>query len=254
MGNNTSAISLVMIARNEAHDLPNCLASVKGLVDDIVLVDNNSTDDTVKIAKQFGVKVEQRKFDGFANQKNHAINMAKNNWILHLDPDEQITPELKQEISNIFPNTIYSAFDIPYQNIFLGKKMRFGSFLGEKHIRLFKKSASKFGGGLIHEGIRVNGEVGILKNKIIHNSYPNLEEYFKKFNEYTTLSAQKAYDEGKKFNILKLFAFPLNFLKLYILKLGILDGVKGLIWATISSCYGFVKYSKLYQIEKENKK
>lgn len=250
----SSAISLVLIARNEAHDLPNCLASTKGLVDDIVLVDNDSTDDTVKIAKQFGVKVEQRKFDGFANQKNHAINMAKNDWILHLDPDESLTPKLKEEIAEVVKTTNFSAFDIPYQNIFLGKKMRFGSFMGEKHIRLFKKSVSKFGGGLIHEGIEVKGEVGILKNKIIHNSYPNLEEYFKKFNEYTTLSAQKAYQEGKKFTILKLFAFPLNFLKLYVLKLGILDGIHGLIWATISSCYGFVKYSKLYQIEKENKK
>lgn len=249
-----SAISLVLIARNEAHDLPNCLASVEGLVDEVVLVDNYSTDDTVKIAKQFGVKVEQREFDGFANQKNHAINMASNEWIFHLDPDEQLTPQLKEEIKKVVNTKYYSAFDIPYQNIFLGKKMRFGSFMGEKHIRLFKKSVSSFGGGLIHEGIHVNGKVGLLKNKIIHNSYPNLEEYFKKFNEYTTLSAQKAYDEGKKFNIFKLFAFPLNFLKLYVLKLGILDGVQGLIWATISSCYGFVKYSKLYQIEKENKK
>ena len=248
------SISLVLIARNEAHDLPNCLASVEDLVNETILLDNNSTDDTIKIAKQFGAKTETRKFDGFASQKNHAINMASNEWILHLDPDESLTPALKEEIRQIVQNTKYSAFNIPYQNLFLGKKMRFGSFLGEKHIRLFKKSVSKFGGGLIHEGIEVNGEIGELKNKIIHNSYPNLEEYFKKFNEYTTLSAQKAHQEGKKFTIFKLLAFPLNFLKLYILKLGCLDGIHGIIWATISSCYGFVKYSKLYVIEKENKK
>ena len=90
-----SSISLVLIARNEAHDLPNCLASVEDLVNETILLDNNSTDDTIKIAKQFGAKTETRKFDGFASQKNHAINMASNEWILHLDPDESLTPALK---------------------------------------------------------------------------------------------------------------------------------------------------------------
>ncbi|HUT86261.1 MAG TPA: hypothetical protein VMW66_05445, partial [Elusimicrobiales bacterium] len=120
----------------------------------------------------------------------------------------------------------------------------------EKHLRLFKKTTAGFGKGLVHEGIKTEGKTSQLKNKIIHNSYPDMEEYLKKFNRYTTLAARQMHKEGKKFSYFKLLSFPFEFHKRYTLRLGFLDGIAGLIWAGLSAFYVVVKYAKLWQMEK----
>ncbi|MDD2772320.1 MAG: glycosyltransferase family 2 protein [Elusimicrobiales bacterium] len=245
-------ISLALIARNEAHDLPACLESVKGLVSEIVLVDNMSSDDTARVAESLGARVQAREFDSYASQKNHALGMASNDWVLHLDPDETLTPELKAEIAALFKNGApeKDAYSVPYINYFLGRRMRHGGLAAERHVRLFRKSKAAFGGGLVHEGIVVKGSVGALRNPVSHNSYPDMEEYLEKFNRYTTLAAQKLHVSGKRFSYFKVCAVPFEFAKRYILRLGFLDGFPGLVWSAVCAFYVFVKYVKLWRIEK----
>ncbi|MFA6584739.1 MAG: glycosyltransferase family 2 protein [Elusimicrobiaceae bacterium] len=246
-------ITLAMIARNEEHDLPSCAESVKGLISEIVLVDSFSTDGTVAAAQKLGAKVASHEFTGYAEQKNRALDMASNDWILHLDPDETLSPELREEIADLFESGKQDcdAYNIPYQNTFLGKTLNHAGLNREKHIRLFRKSKSRFGGGLVHEGIMVRGTVGLLKGRICHNSYPTLEEYFEKFNSYTTLAAKKMHENGKRFSAWKIAVVPLEFSKRYFLRLGFLDGVAGLVWSGVSAFYVFVKYAKLWKIEQD---
>ncbi len=250
-----TGISLVLIAHNEEKDLPACLKSVKGLVTEIVLADSMSTDGTSMIARSFGAKVERREFDSYAGQKNFALSLATGDWVLHLDPDETLTPELKTEITALFAKSQpkLAGYSIPYINYFLGRRMRHSGLDGERHIRLFARDKASFDGGLVHEGIVVYGDIGELKNCIVHHSYPDLEEYLEKFNSYTTLAAQKLHERGVKFSFLKVAAVPFEFAKRYVLRLGFLDGFAGLVWSSVSAFYVFIKYAKLWQLERIKK-
>jgi glycosyltransferase involved in cell wall biosynthesis len=248
-------ISLVMIAKNEEKDIANCINSAKDLVDEIIVVENGSTDKTVEVAKSLGAKVLHREFDTFASQKNYALSLAKNDWVLHLDPDEYLSEELKAEIKKALTENKGNpdGYDIPYKNYFLGKLMRHTGLGSEHHVRLFKKSKSMFGGGLIHEGIRVEGKTLKLRGHIVHNSYPDMEEYLEKFNDYTTLAANKMFAASKKFSIFRVLSVPVEFWKRFLFKLGFLDGFRGLVWSAISAFYVFVKYVKLWKLEQDAK-
>ncbi|MDD4004474.1 MAG: glycosyltransferase family 2 protein [Elusimicrobiaceae bacterium] len=246
-------ITLAMIARNEAHDLPGCVESARGLAEEIVLVDSGSSDETIAIARSLGATVSEHEFDGYAAQKNRALGRASNSWILHLDPDERLSPALRAEIENLFSagGPECDAYSIPYENHFLGRRLKYGGLGSEKHIRLFRRDKASFSGGLVHEGIEVAGATGELENRIIHNSYPTLEEYFEKFNRYTTFAAVKMHRSGKRFSVFKAAAVPYEFAKRYILRLGFLDGFAGLVWSAVSAFYVFVKYAKLWQLQRE---
>lgn len=246
-------LTLIITTKNEEHDLPDCLESVKGLVTEIILVDDNSTDHTLEIAKKYNAKVFIRKFDNYASQKKYALSKAISEWILHLDPDEKLTPELNEEIKQTIsnPQNTCSGFYILYKNYFLGREMKHSGLGREKHLRLFKKSKADFGSNLVHEEIKTCGTAGILKNKIIHNSYPTVEEYLEKFNRYTTLAARQMYAGGRRFSFLKALVFPFEFHKRYTLRLGFLDGIRGLFWAGFSAFYVLVKYAKLWHLERE---
>jgi len=244
-------LTLALIAHDEEKDLPACLDSVSGLVSEIVLVDSGSTDATMAIASQRGARVKERPFTNFADQKNAAVEMSSNDWVLHLDPDEQLTPELKKEIAELLAcGPDCDAYEIPYINYFLGERMRHSGLDGERHIRLFRKSYCSFAGGLLHEGICVTGKTGRLRACIIHHSYPDLEEYFEKFNRYTTLAAKKMNEGGKRFHWISLLSSPYAFFKRYVLQAGFLDGVPGLAWAALAAFYVLVKYFKLWKLQR----
>ena len=247
-------ITLFIIAKNEAHRIAPCILSARDIVHEIVVVDANSSDDTARVCKNLGAQVYKREFDGFANQKNFALSNVTNEWALNLDADERLTPELKKEILRILPNTHFAGFHIPFCNYFLGKKMRFSGLNKETHIRLVRTRKANYVGGLVHEGLDVKGAMGKLKNPINHFSYDTIDTYFNKFNKYTTLAAQQMYANGKRFSLIKLlFTLPFEFIKRYVIKLGILDGIRGLLWASFSTFYVFVKYAKLWQMQKGKK-
>lgn len=248
-------ISLVMITKNEENNLPESLASVKDLVDEIIIVDSGSTDNTVKIAESFGAKVFKRDFDSFSNQKNYALSLAGNEWVLHLDADEVLTKDLNSEIKNTLNNTSYDGFYITRANFFLGRKMKHAGLAGEKRLRLAKKSLSKYVGGIIHEELKVYGKTYNFKNVFYHYSYTNVDSFFIKLNKYTTLSAIKMYENNKRFHNADLIFRPvIEFKKRYLFRLGFLDGLEGFVWAFLGMFYSFVKYLKLWQLIKANKK
>ena len=241
-------VSLVMIVKNEEKNLAKCLNSVENLVDEIVIVDSGSTDKTIEIAKTFGAKIFKREFDSFSNQKNYALSIATNEWVLHLDADEVLSKELVEEIKFVIINTKLDGFYLIRTNFFLGKQMKYSGINKEYRLRLAKKSVSKYVGGIIHEELIVNGKVGKLKNIMIHNSYPTISSYFNKLEQYTTLGAKKLLETNKKAKVIDIvFKPPFEFIKRYILKCGFLDGIRGFIWAVLYAFYTFIKYIKLWE-------
>lgn len=245
-------ISLVMIVKNEEKNIAKSLESVKDLVNEIIVVDSGSTDNTDKIAQSYGAKIFKRTFDSFSNQKNYALSLAMNEWVLHLDADEVLSNELKEEIRRTLENTKYDGFMLVRSNFFLGRQMKHSGLDKEERLRLAKKSLSKYEGGIIHEELVVNGKVGKLNNVFFHYTCQNLDGYFNKFDQYTTFGALKMLDKNKKARVVDIAFRPVfEFIKRYILKLGCLDGLEGFVWAVIGSYYTFTKYIKLYLLNKE---
>ncbi len=243
-------ITLFIIAKNEARRIAGCIESAQGVADEVVVINSNSSDDTARVCARLGARVYERTFDGFANQKNFALSKVTTPWALNLDADERLTPALAQEIVHAVQDTRHAGFYLPFCNYFLGKKMRFSGLNKEKHIRLVRTAHATYTGGLVHEGLNVNGTLGTFKHPVNHFSYDTIEAYFDKFNKYTTLAAQNMHQHGKKFCLVRvLFTLPFEFAKRYVLKLGFLDGLRGLLWASFSTYYVWVKYAKLWQLE-----
>ena len=247
-------ITLFIIAKNEAHRIAACILSARDIVSEVVVIDSYSKDKTATICKELGAQVYKRKFDGFANQKNFALSKVTGEWALNLDADERLSPALKQEIVHAVQHEKYAGYYLPFCNYFLGKKMRFSGLNKEKHLRLVRTKKARYVGGLVHEGLQVDGTLEVLKNPVNHFSYDTIEAYFTKFNKYTSLAARQMHQNGKKFCLVKvLLTLPFEFLKRYVLKLGFLDGLRGLLWASFSICYVYVKYAKLWQLEQQDK-
>lgn len=247
-------ISLFIIAKNEAHRIAACILSARDIVSEVVVVDSNSTDKTTLVCKELGAQVFTRTFDGFANQKNFALSKVTGEWALNLDADERLSPALKEEILRAVQAPQTAGYYLPFCNYFLGKKMRFSGLNKEKHLRLVRTAKAHYVGGLVHEGLEVDGPLATLKNPVNHFSYDTIEAYFTKFNKYTSLAAQQMHRNGRKFCLLcVLLTLPFEFLKRYVLKLGFLDGIRGLFWASFSTYYVYVKYTKLWQLEQDTK-
>lgn len=250
----TSPISLFIIAHNEAHRIAACIESARGLVREVIVIDDCSTDNTPQVAKELGAQVFERKFDGFANQKNFALSKVTSEWALNLDADERLSPELKAEISRAVANEKIAGYELPFCNYFLGKKMRFSGLNKEKHLRLVRTQQANYVGGLVHEGLDISGKVACLTHCVNHFSYDTIEAYFTKFNSYTSLAAAQMHHNGKRFHLCSVLArLPFEFIKRYVIKLGFLDGMRGLLWASFSTYYVFVKYVKLWQLEQGSK-
>lgn len=248
----TDRISLFIITRNEEAKIAKCILSAKGLVSEIIVVDAYSKDKTAQIAAEHGALVFQRPFDGFASQKNFALSKVSCPWALNLDADESLSPQLKDKIQQLVKDTSHAGFDIAFFNYFLGKQMKHSGLNHEYHLRLVRKDKAHYEGGLVHEGLKVEGTVGKIEEPIRHYSYDSIEAYFRKLNKYTTLAATQLHEKGRRFSLLfVLVTIPFEFIKRYVLKLGFLDGIRGFIWASFSAFYVFVKYMKLWHIEQK---
>lgn len=250
---NKPAISLFIIAKNEAHHIEACLKSAQNLVQEIVVVDSNSSDDTVRLCEQFGARVYEQPFENFTKQKNTALSKVSCEWALSLDADETLTPELAEEIKQAVLSDKYDGYELPRVNDFLGKRMNHSGIKKEYILRLVRTKKAKFEGGKVHEKLVVQGKTARLKNVFVHHPYDDIETYFEKFNKYTTLAAQTMYENGKRVCLLRvLLTVPFEFARRYILKAGFLDGMRGLIWASFSCFYVFVKYMKLWYLRERN--
>lgn len=248
----TPSLSAILIAKDEERDLPACLESLKGCAGEVVVViSDDTTDKTESIAREHGAKTIRRKFDDYARQRQASLDLATGDWCLWIDPDERLTPELSKNISDELRAPRADAYDIPFQVRFLGRTMRWGGLGSESHVRLFRRDKSRFVGGALHEGIEVSGETARLSGAILHEPYRDLSDYLAKLDRYTTLAAKKRHEAGRRASGLHHLLLPWEFFARAVLKLGVLDGRAGLIWAGLSAFHTWLKYVKLAEMSKE---
>jgi glycosyltransferase involved in cell wall biosynthesis len=242
-----SKISAIIITYNEEKNIRRCLSSI-AWVDEIVVVDSQSTDDTKKIASLFTSRIFDIKWEGFGKAKDYAKDKASCPWILSVDADEVVTEDLKKEIQKITQSEdSLNGYYIPRKSNFLGKWIKHGGWYLDYVLRLFKKNEAKFSHSLVHEKVELNGEIGYLKNPLLHYTDPSFDHYLEKLNRYTSLSAEQLSREGKKAGVLDLIFRPFfTFFKVYFMKRGFLDGSVGFILAISSAFHVFSKYVKLW--------
>jgi glycosyltransferase involved in cell wall biosynthesis len=241
-----SKLSVVVITLNEEANLPRCLESVRW-VDEIVLVDSSSTDSTLDIAREYGAVVHRPEWRGFGPAKREGVAKATGEWILSIDADEEVSPQLADEIKNALENSgDTSGFFIPRRTQFLGRWIYHCGWYPDPVLRLFRKTDGDFDEEPVHEKVVVRGRTGRLKQDLLHYSYPTLESYFDKFNRYTSMASERAFKEGRTAGTWDIVARPFAcFVKHYFIKRGFLDGLEGLIISVLSSCYVLTKYAKL---------
>ena len=220
-------ISAVIITDNEENNIDDCLRSLIW-ADEIIVVDSESTDGTVEIAKKYTDKVFTKKWQGYSVQKTYAISLAANDWILSLDADERVPENLVKEILETDLSK-HNGYFIKRDNYFLRKLIRGCGWGNDMQLRLFKKSETKLSDRLVHEKFIVNGSISKLKNSFSHYSYKNLKDAFTKINEYSSLEAKEKADK-KSVNLLTmLLSPPFYFLHHFIIRKGFLDGIYGII-------------------------
>lgn len=246
-------ISAVIITFNEEDRLPDALASLRGVADEIVVVDSYSTDQTAEIARQTRAAVYQNRFEDYGQQKNFALQKAGNDWILNLDADERVSSELKDAIKELrekeLPENV-AAFAIKRKTFYLGRWIRHSGWYPDRKVRLFRKSGASWQ-GRIHEKLQVTGDIIPLSGAILHFTYRDIGDHVRRLNRYSAFQAEEIVRQNKKFLFLRLLVLPpVTFLRHYIWKLGLLDGFPGFVIATISSWGTAMKYFKAIAIKR----
>jgi glycosyltransferase involved in cell wall biosynthesis len=249
------SLSAILIAKDEERDLPGLLESLKGLATEIVIVVSaDTTDRTEELARAAGARVLRRGFDDYARQRQASLDAASGEWCLWIDPDERATPALAAEIrAALQAEPTAAAFDVPFEIVFLGRTLRWGGLGSETHVRLFRRDRARFVGGALHESLQVDGDLGRLRGKIVHEPYRDVSDYLSKLDRYTTLAAQKRFAAGRRFTPLHHLILPWELFARAVLKLGALDGFPGLVWAGLSAFHSWLKYVKLGAMQREKK-
>lgn len=238
-------ISAVLIAKNEALKIEDCLKSLVW-ADEIVVVDTDSRDGTAEIAKKYGAKVFNKPFHNFSDQKNYGIDQAACDWILSIDADERVSPQLQESLKKIDrTGSDKSGYFLTRINYIFGKRFRFGGNGPEKILRFFKKEKGRFEQP-IHEKVVLEGDAGEVEGELIHVSTNSLSDYERKLSLYTDHEAKWMMESGMQVNFANLWIKPfVRLFYFYIVKMGILDGWKGLRYHLLSAYYFHLKYKKL---------
>ncbi len=240
-------ISVAIVTKNEESTILAALESVKDF-DDIIVVDACSNDGTVDLCRRYTERVFTSEWKGFSAQKQTAVDYARNQWVLILDADERVTPDLKTEMIQQVRTDGYDGFYIPRKNFFLGKWIRHSGWWPDYTLRLFKKSLSHMEQREVHEKVVVDGLVGHLKGPLEHYSYRTISDYMRKMETYSLLAAKELYDKGVKASLFTLVVHPLVvFCKMFFLRQGFRDGTHGFILAGLYSFYTFLKYLRVWE-------
>ncbi|MBC8461331.1 MAG: glycosyltransferase family 2 protein [Deltaproteobacteria bacterium] len=246
-------LSVCIICYNEARNIRRCLDSIKW-VDEIVIVDSMSSDDTVNIARQYTGSIFQRSWTGYADQKNFALSKARGNWVLSLDADEEVTPVLRDEIlTEIDKATAKNGYRMPRRSFYQGRWINHSGFYPDRQLRLFRRNKGRWVGGRVHERVEIEGSIGDLKNDLLHYPYQGvISGQLQTVDNFSGLIASDRHEKGERFHLSLLLLRPLfKFLEIYLLKRGISDGLPGLIIAVTSAYAVFVRYVKIREIEKK---
>ena len=243
-------ISVCIITKNEEANIARCVRSVQW-ADEIIVVDANSSDRTCDIARENGARVIERRWEGFASQKEFAVQQASSDWILSLDADEEVTPELKNEVqAMISAGTSIDGFEIARKSYFLRKWIRYGGWYPGYQLRLIRKSKTRMNHRPVHEGFLVDGRVGRLSSDITHYTYTSLHQYIDKMNDYSSLDVMNKISSQK---IIRWYNFVLNplsaFLRMYISLQGFRDGFHGFLLAWYSALHVLAIYAKRWEYQ-----
>jgi len=241
-------VSIVIVTQNEERNIREALQSIKGAAE-IVVIDAFSTDKTVDICREYTDKIYRIEWQGYAKQKQTGIEHARSEWVFILDSDERFTDSLWKEIADIIGNSEkYSGYYVPRKNFFLGKWIRHGGWWPDYTLRLFLRGKAIMQERSVHEKVIVQGGTGYLSNHLEHQTCRSISEYIKKMDIYSTLSAKELKEKGIRSGTFKLVVHPLfTFFKMFIFRLGFMDGIYGLALAVLYSCYTFLKYLKLWE-------
>lgn len=249
-------ISVVIITFNEERNIERCLDSVKGIADDIVVVDSFSTDKTCEIAEQKRARIVKHEFQGHIEQKNWAVTQAKYPFILSLDADECLSEELQKSILEVKKNKIADGYTINRLTNYCGKWVRYCGWYPDKKLRLWDSTKGKWKGINPHDRYEMNkgSVIKHLKGDILHYSYYTFADHINQMNKFSEISAREYYKLGRKSNLIKILFSPvIKFMKDYVLNLGMLDGYTGFVISRVSAHASFLKYMKLWQLYKNQK-
>ena len=243
-------VSVTVITKNEAADIGDALASV-AWADEVVVVDAESTDETVAIAKRHTDRVVVRPWRGYIDQKNYAASIATYEWILSLDADERVTPALAGDIRSVMSaEPLHAAFRVPRVTWHLGRWIRSTDWYPDYQTRLYDRRRAKWTGRYVHEAVTADGEIGRLRGELQHYAYRNIAEHLETIDRYTTYAARQMHEDGRRAGVLQLVGHPpLAFLRNYVAHGGIRDGVPGLIVSALNSYYVFLKFAKLRELQ-----
>lgn len=244
-------VSVTIITLNEADHIAAAIDSASW-ADEIILVDSGSTDDTVAIARAKGVRVESRAWSGYVDQKNFAHSLASHDWIFSLDADERIPPPLADEVRAVLAvDPPRKGYRIPRVTFHLGRWVRTTDFYPDYQTRLYDRRAARWAGRHVHESVTVDGEAGRLTNELQHYSFRDLRDQLDRINHYSTLAARQMRERGQRSGPVRLVVHPLAaFLRNYILRRGFLDGTVGLTISLMNSYSVFLKFAKLWELER----
>jgi len=250
----SNALSVIIIAFNEENCIGRCIDSVKKVADEIIVLDSFSTDATVEIARSKGAIVRQEKFRGYIEQKNRALQLSSHNFVLSLDADEALDQQLVKSILAAKKKLSVKAYKMNRCANYCGQFIRHGLWYPDQKIRLFDKRIAIWGGTNPHDKVELAQKTPVkhLKGNILHYSYKNIEDHIQQNNHFSTISARTLFERGKRSGWSKIVVNPLwAFINGYILRAGFLDGFYGFVIAINASHYTFMKYIKLYRMQRQ---
>ena len=247
------SLSVIIITKNEAHDIRDCLSSI-AWADEIIVVDSGSSDDTLNIALEYTNQVyHAADWQGFGVQKNRALAYATKDWVLSLDADERIDEVLQQEINSVLQSPNFDVYYMPRLSSFCGKFIHHSGWRPDYVARLFKRGAAEFSNHLVHERLIFKAPAGYLKQSLLHLSYKNLDEVLEKMQRYAMLGATELFAKNKRATLTSAILHSVwAFIRTYIIKLGFLDGSHGFILAMTNAETTYHKYLQLYFLTKNS--
>jgi len=245
-------ISAVIICCNEEEKIERALRSVQGIADETIVVDSGSQDQTIEICRRYTDRIYQRHWEGYRRQKQYATDQARNDWVLSLDADEAVSPELHAELSQwrcaVADN--WNGYHVPRKTHFMGKWIEHTTWYPDWQLRLFRRSAGRWEGGRVHESFKVSGAIGRLRGHLYHYTYSSLTEFLQQLDRFSSLAAADLFERGVRANLYHMVANPpLVFLKNYVLKRGFRDGPQGFVVSILSSASTLFKYLKLWELQ-----
>jgi glycosyltransferase involved in cell wall biosynthesis len=240
-----TSLSIILITHNEAANIRPCLESV-AWVDEIIVVDSGSTDDTVAIATEMGASVYRHDWPGFGPQKNQALSYASKDWVFSIDADERVTPELRIEIEQAMHKSKFEGYYCPRLSQFCGKFIHHCGWYPDYVLRLFKRGKGRFSDNLVHESVLLTGASSKLKAPLLHYSYLTMDDVVRKVEHYSSAGAKQLHQAGRRSSLLgALLSGGWAFVRTYIVRLGFLDGQPGWLIACMNARTTYLKYRKL---------